>query len=161
MWLQRDFGIYVANLFDTGQAARVLQHKRLGLAYLLEHYCNVKVIPPALHASSQSQLLMKPTDSLLEFKLQNLGFKVPLTVQASLPEKHLLSLFPCQLNIWQPTLIQIYHTSSHSLHMNIGTHNTDCRLTPLTSRSYCSEMAGHGTESRQCHFKGGQEVPAG
>ena len=24
VWLQRDFGIYVTNLFDTGQAARVL-----------------------------------------------------------------------------------------------------------------------------------------
>ena len=23
-WLQRDFGIYVVNMFDTGQAARVL-----------------------------------------------------------------------------------------------------------------------------------------
>jgi exosome complex exonuclease RRP6 len=23
MWLQRDFGVYVVNLFDTGQAARV------------------------------------------------------------------------------------------------------------------------------------------
>ena len=24
VWLQRDFGIYVVNLFDTGQASRVL-----------------------------------------------------------------------------------------------------------------------------------------
>ena len=24
VWLQRDFGIYVVNMFDTGQAARVL-----------------------------------------------------------------------------------------------------------------------------------------
>jgi exosome complex exonuclease RRP6 len=24
-WLEQDFGLYVVNLFDTGQAARVLQ----------------------------------------------------------------------------------------------------------------------------------------
>lgn len=42
-WLQRDFGIYVANLFDTGQAARVLQLHGLGLAFLLNRYCGVQV----------------------------------------------------------------------------------------------------------------------
>lgn len=43
VWLQRDFGIYVANLFDTGQAARVLAYPSAGLAYLLSHFCSVKV----------------------------------------------------------------------------------------------------------------------
>ncbi|KAL3683440.1 hypothetical protein R1sor_001462 [Riccia sorocarpa] len=41
VWLQRDFGIYVCNMFDTGQAARVLQLPSAGLAYLLEHFCGV------------------------------------------------------------------------------------------------------------------------
>lgn len=51
-WLQRDFGIYIANLFDTGQAARIL-HPRYGLAYLLQRYCNVEVLPchPSGHVS--------------------------------------------------------------------------------------------------------------
>lgn len=40
-WLQRDFGLYVVNMFDTGQAARVLQLKGCGLAYLLQSYCGV------------------------------------------------------------------------------------------------------------------------
>lgn len=40
-WLQRDFGLYVVNMFDTGQAARVLGLKGHGLAYLLQHYCSV------------------------------------------------------------------------------------------------------------------------
>ena len=40
-WLQRDFGLYVVNMFDTGQAARVLNFSRFGLAHLLLHYCNV------------------------------------------------------------------------------------------------------------------------
>ncbi|KAK1271436.1 hypothetical protein QJS04_geneDACA012988 [Acorus gramineus] len=40
-WLQRDFGIYVCNMFDTGQASRVLQLERNSLEYLLRHYCDV------------------------------------------------------------------------------------------------------------------------
>ena len=43
IWLQRDFGIYIANLFDTGQATRVLQHPRFGLGHMLERLCKVKV----------------------------------------------------------------------------------------------------------------------
>lgn len=39
VWLQRDFGIYLANLFDTGQAARVLRYPGHGLAYLLDRFC--------------------------------------------------------------------------------------------------------------------------
>ena len=40
-WLQRDFGLYLVNMFDTGQAARTLPHKQIGLAYLLQTYCSV------------------------------------------------------------------------------------------------------------------------
>ncbi|XP_070207378.1 exosome complex component 10-like isoform X2 [Littorina saxatilis] len=40
-WLQRDFGLYVVNMFDTGQAARVLNHARYSLAHLLQVYCQV------------------------------------------------------------------------------------------------------------------------
>ena len=43
MWLQRDFGLYIVNLFDTGQAARLLHMKQFGLAFLLREYCNVDV----------------------------------------------------------------------------------------------------------------------
>lgn len=41
LWLQRDFGIYVCNLFDTGQASRVLGMKSYSLLHLLEHFCGV------------------------------------------------------------------------------------------------------------------------
>jgi exosome complex exonuclease RRP6 len=41
-WLQRDLGLYVVNMFDTGQAARVLNLQRLSLAHLLLTYCNVE-----------------------------------------------------------------------------------------------------------------------
>lgn len=40
-WLQRDFGLYLVNMFDTGQAARVLGLKGFGLAHLLLSYCKV------------------------------------------------------------------------------------------------------------------------
>eukprot|EP00826_Nyctotherus_ovalis_P011872 TRINITY_DN13094_c0_g2_i4.p1 TRINITY_DN13094_c0_g2~~TRINITY_DN13094_c0_g2_i4.p1 ORF type:complete len:519 (+),score=119.86 TRINITY_DN13094_c0_g2_i4:629-2185(+) len=40
-WLQRDFGIYVVNMFDTGQATRVLGCSSYSLAYLLKDICNV------------------------------------------------------------------------------------------------------------------------
>jgi exosome complex exonuclease RRP6 len=40
MWLQRDFGVYVVNLFDTGQAARVFEFPSYSLAFLLKHYCD-------------------------------------------------------------------------------------------------------------------------
>eukprot|EP00750_Incisomonas_marina_P028406 INCI6706.1.p1 GENE.INCI6706.1~~INCI6706.1.p1 ORF type:complete len:1042 (-),score=174.53 INCI6706.1:1639-4764(-) len=40
-WLQGNFGVYVVNMFDTGQAARLLEYPSFGLAYLLKHHCNV------------------------------------------------------------------------------------------------------------------------
>ncbi|WOG91029.1 hypothetical protein DCAR_0310277 [Daucus carota subsp. sativus] len=41
VWLQRDFGIYICNLFDTGQASKVLKLERNSLEYLLNHFCGV------------------------------------------------------------------------------------------------------------------------
>lgn len=42
VWLQRDFGIYMSNLFDTGQAARVLNYPGHGLGYMLDRLCGFK-----------------------------------------------------------------------------------------------------------------------
>ncbi|KAF1879637.1 hypothetical protein Lal_00033295 [Lupinus albus] len=41
VWLQRDFGIYICNLFDTGQASKVLKLERNSLEYLLRNFCEV------------------------------------------------------------------------------------------------------------------------
>jgi ribonuclease D len=42
-WLQRDFGIYVVNLFDTGRAARLIPFiTSASLAYLLRKYAGVE-----------------------------------------------------------------------------------------------------------------------
>jgi exosome complex exonuclease RRP6 len=43
VWMQRDFGLYLVNVFDTGQAARYLGLQSFGLAYLLSTYCGVNV----------------------------------------------------------------------------------------------------------------------
>ena len=41
LWLQRDFGIYVVNCFDTFQAAKLLQYPALSLAHLVKFHCGV------------------------------------------------------------------------------------------------------------------------
>lgn len=41
LWLQRDLSLYVVNMFDTHQAAKLLNYPNLSLAYLLQHFCNV------------------------------------------------------------------------------------------------------------------------
>ncbi|KAJ8736936.1 hypothetical protein PYW07_000207 [Mythimna separata] len=41
IWLQRDFGVYLVGMFDTHQAAMVLNLPGLSLKYLLMRYCQV------------------------------------------------------------------------------------------------------------------------
>ncbi|KAI4384967.1 hypothetical protein MLD38_003048 [Melastoma candidum] len=41
LWLQRDFHIYVVNLFDTAKACDLLSKPQRSLAYLLESYCGI------------------------------------------------------------------------------------------------------------------------
>lgn len=41
LWLQRDFGIYICNLFDTHQASKLLNLERNSLEYILLHFCEV------------------------------------------------------------------------------------------------------------------------
>lgn len=42
-WLQRDFGVFIVNLFDTQKAAREVQEVSIALAHILKKYCNVIV----------------------------------------------------------------------------------------------------------------------
>jgi exosome complex exonuclease RRP6 len=39
-WLQRDFGQFVINLFDTGQAVRALEFSSFEFAQVVQHYVN-------------------------------------------------------------------------------------------------------------------------
>ncbi|KAJ3085753.1 Exosome component 10 [Quaeritorhiza haematococci] len=40
-WLQRDFGVYIVNLFDTYHASCVMELSKHSYAFLLQHYCDV------------------------------------------------------------------------------------------------------------------------
>ncbi|KAI1310556.1 exosome nuclease subunit [Mortierella claussenii] len=40
IWLQRDFGVYIVNLFDTFNASKLLELGAHSLAHLLKLYCN-------------------------------------------------------------------------------------------------------------------------
>lgn len=40
IWLQRDFGLYVVNLFDTYHASCVLRYERHSLAFLLKRFAD-------------------------------------------------------------------------------------------------------------------------
>lgn len=40
-WLQRDMSLYIVNMFDTYQAAKVLNFSGLSLSFLMKLYCDV------------------------------------------------------------------------------------------------------------------------
>ncbi|XP_055388789.1 uncharacterized protein LOC129617701 [Condylostylus longicornis] len=63
IWLQRDFAVYLVNLFDTGQAARVLETPGgASLANLLMFYCKIP------HTWSDLQSLVNPLPRLVHEK---------------------------------------------------------------------------------------------
>mmetsp|Transcript_795 Transcript_795/g.1325 ORF Transcript_795/g.1325 Transcript_795/m.1325 type:complete len:958 (-) Transcript_795:82-2955(-) len=41
LWLQRDFGLYVVNCFDTYHAAKALRYPALSLSHLLKYHCGI------------------------------------------------------------------------------------------------------------------------
>ena len=41
VWLQRDLGIFLVNVFDTEKACQVLGYQQRSLAYLLDRFCGV------------------------------------------------------------------------------------------------------------------------
>ncbi|CAE7719890.1 Exosc10, partial [Symbiodinium microadriaticum] len=41
LWLQKDFGLYVVNCFDTYHAAKALRYPALSLAHLLKYHCGI------------------------------------------------------------------------------------------------------------------------
>jgi exosome complex exonuclease RRP6 len=59
-WLQRDFGCYLVNLFDTGRASRMLSFPSAGLAYLLRKYAGVD--PDKTHQLSDWRRRPLPDD---------------------------------------------------------------------------------------------------
>jgi len=86
-WLQRDFGIYIVNMFDTAQAAKILEYQTYSLEKLLKEFCGKEVdkkyqladwrtrpIPPAMlqYARNDTHYLLHIYD-ILRKKLINYG----------------------------------------------------------------------------------------
>jgi exosome complex exonuclease RRP6 len=42
-WIQRDFGLYIVNLFDTCEAAKSLGYANNSLVFLLNQFVNISV----------------------------------------------------------------------------------------------------------------------
>lgn len=97
--LQRDFGLYIVNLFDTGQAARVLEYPSAGLAYLLQRHCDFTadkryqladwrarpLSKEMLHyARCDTHFLLYVYD-VLKKELSAAGERVPVTYKVDLP----------------------------------------------------------------------------
>ena len=59
-WLQRVFGCYIVNLFDTGRASRALKFPSAGLAYLLRKYAGVEA--EKVHQLSDWRRRLLPED---------------------------------------------------------------------------------------------------
>lgn len=114
-WLQRDFGIYVVNMFDSGQAARVLDFPSYALSYLLKFYCGiiadkqyqksdwrVRPLPDAMfkYAREDTHYLLYIYDRLRNEALQKNGIT---TLYAILNRSRDISLKKYQKEIWNET----------------------------------------------------------
>ncbi|TIB66956.1 hypothetical protein E3P77_01885 [Wallemia ichthyophaga] len=60
IWLQRDFGVYIVNMFDTYHATRVLGFNQHSLASLLVKYCNYTPDKRYQRADWRKRPLTKP-----------------------------------------------------------------------------------------------------
>jgi ribonuclease D len=58
-WLQRDFGLYVINCFDTFQAAKLLNYPSLSLAHVVKIHCGMLVLACALNDHGLTMLLCR------------------------------------------------------------------------------------------------------
>jgi exosome complex exonuclease RRP6 len=62
LWLQRDFGLYVVNMFDTGQAARYLGYASFSLSFLLEKHAHLKDISVMKRRYQMSDWRIRPLE---------------------------------------------------------------------------------------------------
>jgi hypothetical protein len=109
LWLQRDFGVYLVNVFDTGQGSRLLNLPSFGLAHLLQ----ARTLPPPhthahdhrRHQHHHHALLTRPSF-------------VPLTCPAY-PSLLRASYLPC-LPVPPPCLLPAPLTRPSSIQVHAG-----------------------------------------
>ncbi|KAK8542898.1 hypothetical protein V6N12_015476 [Hibiscus sabdariffa] len=105
LWLQRDFGIYLCNLFDTGQASRVLKLERNSLEHLLQHYCGVT----ANKEYQNIEWRLRPlTDGMLRYAREDTHY---LLYICDLMRTRLL-LMPKEPEHFDSPLVEVYKRSS-------------------------------------------------
>ncbi|KAM7495211.1 hypothetical protein LguiB_029820 [Lonicera macranthoides] len=64
LWLQRDFHIYVVNLFDTAKACDVLSKPQKSLAYLLDTYCGISTNKLLQYQNPKDNIASENSDCL-------------------------------------------------------------------------------------------------
>lgn len=74
-WLQRDFGLYIVNLFDTYFAAKALKHQRFGYANLLQTY--VGFTPDKTHQLSDWRQRPLPP-AMKEYAIMDTHYLLPV-----------------------------------------------------------------------------------
>ena len=78
VWMQRDFGLYVVNLFDTFHAAKLLEFPHLSLSYLLKHYINLEA---AKHFQLADWRIRPLTDELLKYAREDTHYLIFIYIQ--------------------------------------------------------------------------------
>jgi len=72
-WLDRDFGVYLVGLFDTGQAAKILGYPSMSLAYLLERFCKISSPDKKIFQTADWRRRPLP-DQMLQYARQDTHF---------------------------------------------------------------------------------------
>ncbi|CAJ0931974.1 unnamed protein product, partial [Mesorhabditis belari] len=88
VWLQRDFGIYVVNMFDTGRAARHLGLPKHSLQYLVDSLCQdyIENFDKSTTAAKRARYILQIPKRTLKENIKRPEPRLP-EKRASLPLK--------------------------------------------------------------------------
>lgn len=98
VWLQRDFGIYVVNLFDTSKAVQSLRLPKSSLSYLLKLYCNLE--PENNFQTADWRVRPLPND-MLQYAREDSHFLPHLYSKMKLELKKMENGRNLLLNVWE------------------------------------------------------------
>ncbi|KAJ1558426.1 exosome nuclease subunit, partial [Nowakowskiella sp. JEL0078] len=121
-WLQRDFGVYVVNMFDTYQASHGLQLSHHGLGFLLKLYCNVNA--DKQYQTADWRIRPLPTEMLL---------------YAQMDTHYLLEIF----DIMRTQLLKESNPVTHNILHSVLTKSRETSLITYTPELY-DERTGEG-----------------
>lgn len=108
-WLQRDFHLYVVNLFDTGRAARALRFPSASYAHLLSRYVQTNQDHPP---SSSGVVSNKQVGQLADWRVRPLP---PELIRYAIADTHYL------LDIYEHILYDLHHSDECSIQEVVDT----------------------------------------